>query len=33
MDGKMQNLPGIKEFTGVLRSENQTVAHVKVFKN
>jgi len=33
MDGKMQNLQGIKEFTGVLRSENQTVAHVKVFKN
>ncbi len=33
MDGKKQTLDNIKAFTGVLHSENEVTAHVKVFKN
>lgn len=33
MDGKKQTLDNIKEFTGVLRSENEVTAHVKVYEN
>lgn len=33
MDGKKQTLDNIREFTGVLHSENEVTAHVKVYKN